>query len=201
MKKLFIIIVSTTIPAYASNGYNLSFFGGATLNSSKITQSNIGKDFKSGMHFGVEYGYNYNGFLMGISGAGITTKISNTEKNVTSSFGLVNIGYQFNNEGIIKPYLGIGVGMGSSKVEQDNTEDLKTKNAFVSQGRAGISFTINNYIESFVDYRLTMFSSAKYQNTTTNTDTKLQYNSVNLGVKILLGKHDQHFDFHSRRRF
>jgi|SaaInlStandDraft_3_1057020.scaffolds.fasta_scaffold78972_1 OmpA-OmpF porin, OOP family len=129
--------------------------------------NNIGFDYKVGWHISGEYGYQFDTFRL----AGEILYIKNDYKDFTMAGqplwvglvngytralgGLFNAYYDFNADGEIMPYIGIGGGMASIKneISFDGKRGERTETKPVGQLMAGVGFALSRQTSLLVNYR------------------------------------------------
>lgn len=203
MKKLLVTLLVPSIlsssAVFAKDGYHVSLFGGvdspSRVKSVNVFASNEDRDLETSPMGGTSYGYNYKGVDLSISYENHTSKFkdgSETEKSITN-IGLINLAYYLNHAEKVRPYIGVGAGVGNIRLKSDFNSDgnpfyVESDIVFAYQGRAGVMIDVSKRFSIFADARMTTIMDKTLKNDSA-AEVGTNYTSATVGITYHLGGH------------
>ena len=206
-KSLYLLPFIVSAFANAENGVYTSLYSGATFSSNNKYSDDNGfsekMNLKASPVFGAAVGYNYQDLSFEISYDTRSSKRKDSLGEYKSNILLVNAIYNFNvASDNIKPYVGLGLGLGQSEAEFTDSQtvaDLKAdgvgakyklKNAFAMQLKGGAKVYLTPSIAVFGDLRYTSLAKVGYKNSSdasiaydaNGSKDQFNYFSANVGV-------------------
>ncbi|MCF4164243.1 OmpA family protein [Zavarzinia compransoris] len=158
-----ILVTGAAAQADMVSGPYITGFGGYTINPDTGFEVAPGTEadvsFEDGWVGGAAVGYDFGRARIEFEGAyrdneydtitlgGVTGSLS--DNNLKAISGMINALYDFENESVITPYLGFG--MGAANLDDDVSDESDTVLAY--QGIAGTKISVTENLSAVVDYR------------------------------------------------
>lgn len=171
--------------AFASDGwYGSAAIGGGTTQDIELTGPGASGDIQSQGHIvpqlGIGYGFENSGFRAELEvghqydETGAVGNLPFSDSDIQTYVGMLNVLYDFNEDSVIQPYAGAGVGIAHQRLSaiapvtpaeqpprvafsgSDKTESL----AF--QGIAGLGYQISERLTADIKYRYMMIPEANF---------------------------------------